>query len=352
MLGCSPNAPDTSDFVKDRSANFDLELVKQRTFEISDSLRGIGEIEHPAIVDVERNLFIFRDTKLNQIIVTDLEGKINARMGEQGRGPRGFIEMGPFGLDEDGKIFVYALRAATYRYFDVQGRHLGNFDGLLDEGIWTRSSRLFFEGKSIFVGIAEANKNPFWESKTVAEFDTSGKAKKLFGAFDPSLVGLGPFQKQPSLVYDKAEKRFYTTHTSSPFIQVYDYRTKERVERFGFRTQNFRVTDDEIVRSDPLEVRHKKHLKESSVASSFVTPEYFFFYFRNFTERYWDTWNPNDNQHHLYIYDKHDDYAFLGEIKLPFHLLVVDSQNRVYLLEDDNPLKPVIGVYEINFSRN
>ena len=347
LVYCTSKDNSSTNYVEDRSKKISVEFIKKGSFSISDSTTIIGEIEHPAIIDEERDLFIFRDSKLNQIVIADLDGKINARLGKKGRGPKDFQEIGPFGVDKNGNIYAYNVQTASYKIFNTDGEHIKNFSGLLDKGLWVRSSRLFFENSHIYVGIAEANKNPYWESQTIAEFNQSGKIINIFGEYDPSLINTSVFQKHPNLVYDSDEKLFYTTHTSSNFIQVYDLENKKRIHRFGFRTENFRISNDEIKMSDPLEVRYKKHLKESSVGSSFITSNYFVFYFKNFTEKYWDTWDPNVNDHHFYIYDKNNNYAFLGEIKLPFQPLVVDKKEQVYLLEDDNPSRPLIGIYEI-----
>jgi|SRR5690554_4465197 len=325
-------------------------LRKTREFVLKSDEFNIGVIEPPTLIfekNGETKLF-FRDTGLNQVLISDSMGAIQQAIGKSGDGPKEFRHLTSIGMDED-TLIVYDAVLDMVKKFNLERELINSYQGLLADRVWLRSKRLFLYKDKLVYGIQEADKsssNNHWESKTIAIYDRAGNLEKLMGEYDPDLIKSHRlYNYSNDLVINNGFA--YTTHRTSPTIQKFDLDTGKKISRFGVLSKNYKVSDERPNVTDPREVKNKINVKFSFVGNSFVTDDYFAFYFFNFTEKYFELRNPNDQEHFLNLYNNKEE--FVGEITLPFQPIAMDNNNRLYLLEDDNPDNVLIGVYEIKY---
>lgn len=348
FIGCNS---EKDELVRDKARTEESNILmveKIREFNISPGKEQIGKLESPMLIfeeDGKKN-FIFYDLGLNQVLITDTSGVVLEAIGQKGAGPKEFRHISSFGL-KDTLVIVYDGVLDLIKKFDFHGKLVDSYQGILEDNLWVRSNRLFSIGDTLLFGIQEAEKSAtsnHWLSSTIASYDNNGNLLNLIGSYDPSLEGAHILYNFPNVLLGN-DGVIYTTHRTSYTVQKFSVRTGERISRFGTKTENFKVSDERPKVTDSREVKNKINLKYSFVGDSFVSKNYFGLYFFNFTEEYWQLRNPNDKENFLHLYDIDDN--FLGEIALPFFPLGMDSESRLYLLEDDNPDHPKIGVYEI-----
>ncbi len=325
-----------------------LELLKVREFVLTSDEFNIGVIEPPTLI-LERNgdmKILFRDTGLNQILIADSTGFVHQAIGKAGDGPKEFRHITSFGVDND-TIVVRDGVLDMVKKFDFDGELVNSYQGILKDKLWGRSKLVYFEHGKLILGVQEAEKSSasnHWESRTIAIYDRLGNLDRLFGEYDSSLIKSHELYNALNSILVH-EGFIYTTHRTSPIIQKFDLETGERVSRFGVLSKNYKVSDERPNVTDPREVKNKINVKFSAVGQSFITNDYFAFYFHRLTEKYFELRNPNDQEHFLNLFDNREE--FIGEIALPFQPMAMDSSNKLYLLEDDNPDNVLIGVYEI-----
>ena len=329
-----------------------VEITKKNQIIINSDEFNIGRIDSPMLFYNQGSAkkLLFYDLGLNQILVTDTSGKILNAFGHTGSGPEEFRHITSYGIDAD-TVIVLDGSLDKIKKFTVDGKFQSMYDGVIEDGVWPRSNRIFeFEGQ-YFLGIQEAGKsssNNHWESKTIAVYTRNGDIVELFGDFDENLIGSHQLYNYAN-ISSSGERFIYTTHRTSPSIQKYDLKKRELVSRFGKLAGSFKTSEERPNVTDPREVKNKINVKYSFVGDSFVSDKYFAFYFFNFTEKYYQLRNPNDKEHFLHLYDIEND-SLIGEIKLPFLPLGMDSESNLYLMEDDNPENFKLGVYEININ--
>jgi hypothetical protein len=312
----------------------------------------IGRIEAPLLINEDQGQlkFILYDSSLNQVLVVNSEGIIEVTIGSYGSGPRQFQHITSFGLDKD-TLIVYDAELDKVKKFTLDGNYLGSHDGLIKDKIWIRSNRLFEINGFYYYGIQEAvksNANNHWESKTVAVYDKSGQLIELFGEYDPDLVNSHQLYNYANIIAGRGDLIF-TTHRTSPTIQKYDVNTKSLISRFGGVYGSFKVSEERPNITDTREVKNKINTQFSFVGDSFVSKDYFAFYFFNFTDEFFEMRDPNSKENFLHLYDLAND-SIIGEVQLPYLPLGMDTKGNIYLLLNDDPDNFQIGIYEFEHS--
>ncbi len=204
----------------------------------------------------------------------------------------------------------------------------------------------------MYLGIQETDKasdDNYWQSNIIAEYNLNGELLKKFGAFDLAYFESDQdrLYKYPNIHFDRHTGSIYTTHRIHPFVNLFDPETREHKGRFGIKSVNFSEPVEPARLSDPMHIRRKKNLEQSGIGESFTSDNYFFLNFFNMSEDFYTLQDPNLKEHFFNIFQKELPYAFLGEVPLEYTPLGVTSDNRVFLLEDDNPDNFKIGIYEL-----
>ena len=286
----------------------------------------------------------------SEVFVTETTGAFITKFGARGKGPEEIQYVSSLGFDSQNNIIIHDPFLNLFKIFSIDGDLKKINRGLLENGLWDRSGKLYIYNQSIYVGIMEIEKSDnhnFWKSAIFAEYNPDCTLQKKVGGYDPALAGSDRLYKYPNIHLDKRTGYIYTTHRILPYIQVFDSKTGEHIARFGLRSPSFNMSAEEARVSDPMYIRRQKNLEQSFVGESFTSDNYFFFYFFNWTEDFYTLQDPNLKEHFVNIFQKKPPYAFLGEIQLPYAPLEVTSDNRIFLLEDDNPDNFKVGIYEL-----
>ena len=326
----------------------ELDIVKKRSFNLSNGKILIGRLESPMFIkeiDGEKK-YLFYDSGLNNIIISDTTGLIKTNFGGVGSGPNEFRHITSFGTAED-HVIVYDASLDVVKKFDFEGILIDSYLGLLEDKLWVRSNRLYEYNSKLIIGVQESEKSSsknHWDSKTIALYDLKGNFQSLMGKYDPTLIGSGLLYNYANIVFDTKEGMIYTVHRTSPYIQKFDIESGELVHRFGFISDNFRISDERPNAGDPRVVKNKINIQFSFVGDPFITKDYFLFYFFSFTEEAFELRDQNALINFLQVFKKNGEYV--GDIELPFYPLGANENNEIFLLEIDSSSSIKIGVYE------
>lgn len=353
LAGCNEDLKHS----QDRSSDTRLELKKIDDFTIGTDIVMLDRVLDIPVISPDESLMAWVNSDKNEIVVTDRRGNIVSRFGKKGRGSEEFINISAIGFEDNSSIIVYDSSQDFLKKFSIDGKLLKIENGLLEDQLWIRSHRIIVHDSNVYIGVQESGSNPRenWKSKTIAKYNNSDvRLSSLFGSYDPDLRGGDQvlYIYVNSITFDPSDSKIFTTHRTLPYIQTFDVKTGERLSRFGFVSDHFKISDDKPRISDPRPVKNEKNLKQSFVGKGFVSDEYFFFHHFHWTEGYWRLRDPNLKRHFFNVFQKDKPHAFLGEIALPFTPMYVSSDNQVYLLENDNPEKFTIGIYELSIEQN
>lgn len=321
---------------------------KIRDFVLKVPELEIGRIEPPILVSNDKKKLVYYDSGFNQILVSDTLGNILSKFGRKGSGPKEFRHITSYGLNQD-TIYVYDGGLSVFKKFTINGDLIKIFDGPIKDNLWFRSNRIYIKKDKMLFGIQEvkhSSASSHWLSRTVAEYSTEGKLISLFGEYDPSLKESSLLYKYANMAYDFRTEHIYTVHRTSPYIQKFDFNSKKKISRFSNKESgNFLISDTEPGINSSREERNALNLLQSFVGDPFISEDFFVFYFFNFTQEYWDTRDQSKKEHFLQFYDKQDN--FVSEFRVLHFPLGMIGNNKLLLVEDDDPDNFRIGVYAV-----
>lgn len=333
----------------DKSSDYSIELLELEDIHISiEEELTLNRVRDVVITNHDESLLGFINDETNEVFVLDTDGEFIGKVGQDGTGPDELSRVSSFGFDDQNNILIYDGRQDFFKKFSLNGDLRSIQDGILEDGLWIRSQKLFIVNDHAYLGIEEAADygGGFWNYSTMAKYDIDGRLVNTFGDYDPTLIGTGPIYKYANILVDG--NTVFTTHRTSPYVQVYELEDTNRAGHFGMQSENFLITDNEVEITDSREIRNEKNLHQSFVGENFTTEELYFFYFFNNSEEFWNTHDPNKRSHFLAVYKKTQPYEYLGELKLPHAPLMITSDNIIFLLKDDDPDNFIVSKYEIN----
>ncbi|HMB96956.1 MAG TPA: 6-bladed beta-propeller [Balneolaceae bacterium] len=336
----------------DQSDDFQFELKKTSGFVIDSEELFLDRVRDVAVFNHDESLIGWINDDRNEIFVTDTQGNYIAKFGSSGSGPSEFQYITAIGFDSNNNIFTYDPRLGLFKIFTLDGEFSRSMPGLISDDLWSRTGKIYIRGESMYLGIQETGKasdENYWQSKIIAEYNLNGELLKKFGAFDLAYIESDQdrLYKYPNIYMDHHMGSIYTTHRIHPYINVFDSDTGKHKGRFGIKSINFSEPSEPARISDPMHIRRKKNLEQSGIGESFTSNDYFFLNFFNMSEEFYTLQDPNLKEHFFNIFQKEPPYAFLGEITLDYAPLGVTSDNKVFLLEDDNPDNFKVGIYEL-----
>jgi len=341
---------------KDESENYRVQLEKRSEFSIepAEGLR-LDAVRDLVSFNQADSLMLWVNTLQNQLFVTDTDGNVHSFFGREGAGPHEFRDITATGFNSSDQIVVYDWKLDLVKIFDLQGNLVDEMQGLLDFDLWIRADRIFSSESDLLLGIQEAvGQAEIWETSVIARITPSGELHSLFGGYGPDLEERNLFYNHPDFVYQKQNDRVYITHSSYHVVELASAATGETIQRFGVVPDNFRYAEEQVVKTDSREERDEKNLNQSNVGPPFLSDNYLFFNYNNFTEEFFEkidrqsrTYNPNLRENYVAIYDHSRPFTYYGEVQLPFTPLGVTRDGDIFLLEDDHPDQFTVGIYRV-----
>jgi len=351
LVSCSNSSSNQNDFEFTNSTNSDasISLIKKDEITLStpDSV-FLAAPDYTFVVDHKEERMAVFDAMTSQFLIFNLDGEFIRTIGRDGKGPEEFMMVFSYTFDEEGNLIVYDDGLKRLKIFDSE-YNLIKTSEIKNDQYYLASHKIFADDNRIITGILEteysgpANRDQITNSNIAGVFSYNFDKAELLGKYDPYLNDIVPSTNRPVIHFDG--QLLYTSHSNSYRIQVFDISNGNRINYFGFRSENFGHLEEETDHREPLEVRFKKGFEESSTRMVHTDDNYLYFYFINGTEEWMEVKDLSALNYHLMIYNKKT-LDFLGEIKLPYRLSHA-TRNAFYLLENEDPDQFRYGVYEI-----
>lgn len=290
----------------------------------------------------------FYDLLYNHIVITDNIGNLLFIVGKQGKGPQEFIDISSWNFDDYDNLIIFDQGQRMVKIFDQRGEHIKSVKVFSNEELLEYSRILFARDSLIYMGVLEARYSNFEnieDSKLIGVLDYNGKLRKLIGTYDPYVTLATMYTSQPIFDIDFQKRKIYSSHMNSYRIQIFNLKANNRLAYFGYKSPHFIESAEEISPFAPKYKRREMALNQSFTKGLYVTDKYILLYFYNLTEKWYKTRSPIDKEYFISIFDKKK-HNFIGEIRLPFSLGSVHN-NRLYLVENNNPDNYTVGIYEL-----
>jgi len=230
----------------------------------------------------------------------------------------------------DGKVIKYAKPEQNSFY--ISGRKLQAHNGKVYTA--TMDNRLLGNLRE-----------DAYKSKLAAVYNYDGELVDTIGTYDPTVKNSKSYNLFSIINTNFHLNYLLSTQYYNYRIQIYDLKTKNRLAWFGKRTDHFNVGEKYISPHEPIEKIKKEGAGRSSAVSIHTTDNYILLYFETLTKSFFQSKNFNDKKPYIVIYD-YNSYDCYGEIALTYVLGDV-ANNKLYLIENDNPDHFTIGIYEL-----
>lgn len=342
-----------NDFYKSPLNDEDLELTKIDEFIVgssADSTNTIGKLRFTFATNPAGSLHAFYDEIKKRFLVTNSEGEIQTIISEEGRGPGEIIKADGFNFDNQNNLVVFDQNQLMVKVFDT--------DGTIVSHAKPEKSSYYISGRKLHIykgNIVSATmdqrllgniKEEAYKSKLAAIHSYDGKLVDTVGVYDPSLQEEPKsYNLFPIVNLAPEEHKLISTHYHNYRIQLYNLNTEKRIAWFGRKTQHFKEGKEYISSNLPREKVQDMSVGRSSAVSVHWLSNYIVLYFETLTEDFFETENFNKKESYLAVYNG-DNYHSYGDIKLPYVLGNV-ANDKLYLIENDNPDNFTVGVYEL-----
>ncbi|HLR77117.1 MAG TPA: 6-bladed beta-propeller [Balneolaceae bacterium] len=350
LISCSSDTKKIDGYNKSSVNKRQLKLCHLRSFAIKNPVDTIVIADPFSAFQISSNgdRFAFYDIMYNHIVVTDSLGNFLFTAGNQGKGPAEFINLTSWNFDEYKNLIAFDTKQRMVKIFGASGALKKAVNVFSNKKLLGFGRVLFARDSLVYIGVLEAkfsNLKNTENSKLIALNDYDGELLKTFGKYDPYVSQATMYTAQPIYDIDFQKNKIYSTHMNSYRMQVYNLNNSNRMAYFGHRSTHFKEVEEEVSPFAPRSEIRKMGLQQSFTKGLYLTDRYVLLCFYNLTEKYYQTRSPQGKDFFISIYDRKS-FNFIGEISLPYALGAVQN-NKLYLVEDNNPDNYTIGVYEI-----
>lgn len=291
------------------------------------------------------DVWVFADRLQEKLFVFNKIGEFLTVIGERGKGPKEIMRIAGFDINSKNEVWVYDSSQRMLKIFDLKGNLLHSSSFLDNVQFGTTPFAMQSYRDRILTAIIE-NQYMFEpsESKLLAMITVDGKVDTLFGKFDPFTKHDNNYNFFNEIAIDENSEEAYVNLVSSPHIQSYNLTDFNKETYFGESSQSFSIPEKEIHSRLPITEVTKRATNTSHVAGLFLTDKYIIQHLQILTEEWFELTDYSLKKNILVVYDKNT-RKFIKEISTPYTLGAVKN-NRLYFIEDFNPDKYSIGVYE------
>lgn len=339
-------------FYESPSIDQDLKLHKIDQFTIqvpANTAYTIGKLRFTFATNPAGSLHAFYDELKKQFIITDREGMIQNIISEEGRGPGEILKAEGFNFDREDRLVVYDQNQQMIKVFNLDGEVVARAKPE-KSSFYISGRKLWIYRNKIFSATMDGRllgniREEAYKSRLAVAHNYDGELVDTMGRYDPTVRTAKSYNLLSIINIDFKRNRLISTHYHNYRIQVYDVETGERLAWFGRKTENFKEGEEYISPNLPREKIQEKSVGRSSAANIYPLSDYIVLYFETLTEAFFTTEDFNEKRPHIVVYDN-ESYGCYGEIALPYVLGNV-SNDKFYLIEDDNPDHFTVGVYEL-----
>ncbi len=293
------------------------------------------------------DIWIFADRLQEKLFVFNKKGMFLNVIGERGKGPKEIMRIAGFDINSKNEVWIYDSSQRKLKIFDLEGNILHSSSFLENVKFGTTPFAMQSYKDKILTTIIE-NQYMFEpsESKLLAMITVDGKVDTVFGEFDPFTKHDNNYNFFNEIAVDENNNIAYVNLVSSPHIQSYNLINFSIDSYFGEPSQSFSIPDKEINYRLPISEVTKRATNTSFGAGLFLTDKYIIQHLQILTEEWFKMTDYSLKKNILVVYDRNT-RKFIREILTPYTLGAVNN-NKLYFIEDFNPDKYSIGVYELN----
>jgi len=339
LIACSDERDTTS---KEETVEYELE--KKGNIKLEGAQPMFGKFKEHFEISKDESYLFFADRMLDQLFVFDSVGRHVSVIGERNKGPKGLVELSDFTVKDNNEVVIYDAAQRFLKTFDLSGKIINSVNFLQTSPI--SAFELAWYNDKIITSVVE---NKFVEnpqnSKLVGLFNTDGKLDSLFGKHDPFTTDNNNFSIKSVISIDKERGVLYTNLKKSPFVQIYDMQTFERISYLGIETNNFRIPEKEIYMGLSIPEINKRSENVSSIVGIFTTECCVIQHMQVLTKEWFETVDFSKKENILILYNK-ETLEFIKEMPVDYILGTV-SNNKLYFIEDLDPDNYTVGVYEL-----
>ncbi len=322
--------------------------VRQYTINSRDSV-SIGRLRPLFKSNNDGSLYAFLDEIHQSIILTDSLGNVNNEIGKKGKGPEEFVQISGFSIDEKNNVIIHDGMQYVLKIFDNQGRLNQSFE-ITPPDLHITYDALVTHNEHIFFGAIETKYfSDLWQagnSKNIIQYNYNGLFIGSFGKYDTLTSNSNNYELFANISLDRKNNRIYTARTNAYIIEGWDIATKKKVRVIDQKPNLFTFHKKKTTPDLPIPEIMKRSIG-ATYSSLFITEHYVYLYMAKNTEAFVNSPNRDysKKEHALAMYSKAG--KLLAETKLD-HVLANIIDDKLHLIENDDPDNYTIGVYEFS----
>lgn len=347
LLGCTSDAITEVPEKLSRAGNGDIDLKKVDTIVLNPGEQMFGRLHEYMEIDSASSIMLFVDLINQKNYLFDQQGKLVNTIGEVGSGPKEFLQIISFDIDNN-RIVIADESLYVVKVFSIDGQLLNNFRLLESESESLVVSTFGAHVKDSYLYIPVIETKYMQErskSAIVAKIDLkTGELSQLIGKYDPFTQQFKHHHAVQRFAIDDASGHMITSSNGSPRIQIFDLKTNKRIKYVEAEIPEWQPLEDRVDAETSRQESQKLTLGTSHIHRIFVNESWIFQTFQTLTTEFNQTRDPLSKENYLALYDREVN-GFFGSIRLP-GLPVSVHNNQIYIVENMNPDKFTIGIYE------
>lgn len=340
-LHCSRTPPSDS---KKKS----IELIQSDTVVLEQGTQLFGKFYEHMRISQDGSYWLFNERIRNQIFVFKSDGSFYSVIGKKGRGPDELLTVSSFDINKNNEVAIFDGSQRMLKIFTLDGRLIGS-NNILENADFSLVPHYlrWYKGKLAGTIIDLDSRFEPYNSRLLALINDDGSTDAVFGKFDR-------FSKQDHretfvslLAVDEDNNVAYTNLQSSPYFQIYDLESFERILYGGEMTEAFNKPSQVVTPQTSLSKIMLLVENTSVFAHIFLTDEYFIQHMQILTKEWFDTSDYTAKENILVFYDRETN-EFIKEVKVDGITPLAIQNGKMYAVENFDPDHFTIGIYEIN----
>jgi len=328
----------------------EVKLERVSELNLKNKPNGIRSILQGLITDNKNEHIYGIDFRSRRLYTIDINNQTIAFISSVGSGPNQFVLPIQIAYD-DGNLLVYDNSADRITVLDENKNMIYETEGTLKHGVWTRGTYAFFRDEYFIASMKETsilNTLDFESARAISILNIKTGEIQKGGKFPANIDRLDSFQKYPLLAYNLDNNSVYYVFYTWPDVQKLDLNTLENELKSNYTPSFMRKRTIKVDFNNPelqtIEFAKKIGVDRTELITVDISNGYFISTWKNYSEAYFDSIDPADIAYFgvRYSYPEFDNPQEFTIPGLPLGFY----DGKLLILENDDPLEFVIGLYE------
>jgi len=344
--GCNSDDPDNELTYSKANNEKSISLEQTDTIVLNAGDHLFGKFREGLRVDSSGEILSFADDGNQLIYLFSRQGDLMNVIGGTGSGPEEFLQISGYFVEND-RLVVVDESQFIVKVFHIDGTLMNTFSLFENQNMYINSRDIFVDEDTLYIQILESDKfHDRTNSKLIARYDLSTATLiDLIGQYEPFLDEANSYLTLHNFTVDTNSNQLISTLVSSPRIQVFDLQTSDKVSHFVSTSSFWKNREEKIDPGMPRREIIRRDTDTSYSTGIFVTDSYILNHIQTLTDAWMKTSDYLSKENYVSVYNSTDS-EYYGTAELPGTLGDV-HQEQLYIIEDFNPDKFTIGVYEI-----